>query len=210
MNASVEHDQSLHQVDLGQYTDRSSSIGVDISCQLQAIRVCQIGIGRSDGQDDGIGLGDILDQHILNLSFDVSRLVAYGHLGQPGKIDQRQGQDVGREDPQVDGVRGDTLKQMMSAVNSLAWRRNGTDSPAFFPVIFSVSLTISSRILLKSKNFCPGKCKNSPHSSAVLVFEPFSSFSATIISIANESFQYGAYLACPCRFRWACSCQPDE
>ena len=40
-------------------------------------------------------------------------------------------------------------------------------SPAFFPVIFSVSLTISSLILWKSWNFCPGRCKNSPHSSAL-------------------------------------------
>lgn len=40
--------------------------------------------------------------------------------------------------------------------------------PAFFPVLSSVSRTISSRILLKSWNFSPGRCKNSPHSSALL------------------------------------------
>lgn len=40
------------------------------------------------------------------------------------------------------------------------------EMPAFLPVLDSVSLTISSRILLKSWNFWPGICRNSPHSSA--------------------------------------------
>ena len=39
------------------------------------------------------------------------------------------------------------------------------DMPAFFPVLASVSRTISSRIFVKSKNFSPGRCRNSPHSS---------------------------------------------
>ena len=41
------------------------------------------------------------------------------------------------------------------------------DIPAFLPVFASVSLMISSLILLKSKSFSPGRCKNSPHSSAL-------------------------------------------
>ena len=40
------------------------------------------------------------------------------------------------------------------------------DMPAFLPVLASVSRTISSRIFEKSKNFSPGRCRNSPHSSA--------------------------------------------
>ena len=39
--------------------------------------------------------------------------------------------------------------------------------PALRPVFASVSRTISSLILLKSKNFWPGMCRNSPHSSAL-------------------------------------------
>jgi hypothetical protein len=39
------------------------------------------------------------------------------------------------------------------------------EMPALRPVFASVSLTISSRILLKSWNFWPGMCRNSPHSS---------------------------------------------
>lgn len=42
------------------------------------------------------------------------------------------------------------------------------EMPAFLPVLLSVSLTISSRILLKSWNFWPGMCRNSPHSSTLL------------------------------------------
>jgi hypothetical protein len=41
----------------------------------------------------------------------------------------------------------------------------------FFPVERSVSLSISSRISLKLKNFLPGTCRNSPHSSG---FSPVS------------------------------------
>ena len=44
--------------------------------------------------------------------------------------------------------------------------------PAFLPVFASVSLTISSLILLKSNSFCPGRCKNSPHSSGLAALSP--------------------------------------
>jgi hypothetical protein len=37
--------------------------------------------------------------------------------------------------------------------------------PTLRPALASVSFTISSRILLKSKNFWPGRWRNSPHSS---------------------------------------------
>lgn len=46
------------------------------------------------------------------------------------------------------------------------------EMPALRPVLDSVSLTISSLILLKSKNFWPGMCKNSPHSSAFVSESP--------------------------------------
>jgi hypothetical protein len=39
------------------------------------------------------------------------------------------------------------------------------EMPALRPVLDSVSRTISSLILLKSWNFWPGMCRNSPHSS---------------------------------------------
>ncbi len=41
------------------------------------------------------------------------------------------------------------------------------EMPALRPTLASVSSPISSRILLKSKNFCPGIWRNSPHSSAL-------------------------------------------
>lgn len=39
--------------------------------------------------------------------------------------------------------------------------------PALRPVFASVSRTISARIFPKSKNFSPGRCKNSPHSASL-------------------------------------------
>lgn len=53
------------------------------------------------------------------------------------------------------------------------------EMPAFLPVLLSVSLTISSRILLKSWNFCPGMCRNSPHSSTLDSLSVVSTFSAS-------------------------------
>ena len=55
------------------------------------------------------------------------------------------------------------------------------EMPALRPVFESVSLTISSLILLKSKNFCPGMCRNSPHSStfaalSVVAISPLTPF----------------------------------
>jgi len=52
--------------------------------------------------------------------------------------------------------------------------------PAFFPVLASVSLTISSLILEKSWNFCPGRWRNSPHSSAFVALSPFVSMSTPL------------------------------
>lgn len=56
------------------------------------------------------------------------------------------------------------------------------EMPAFLPTLASVSLLISSRILLKSKNFWPGMWRNSPHSSmlAALSVRPTSSFSSPL------------------------------
>lgn len=65
------------------------------------------------------------------------------------------------------------------------------DMPAFLPVFRSVSLTISSLILLKSKNFCPGMCKNSPHSST---FASLSEVASTPLTPFACSCEGGARL----------------
>ena len=90
---------NLHQVNLGQNTDCSLTIRVDLPRHLETVRVRQIRIRRGGGKDDTRGFRDILEQHIANLLLDILRLVTNGHLGKTGKIDQRQCQDVWRENP---------------------------------------------------------------------------------------------------------------
>ena len=83
------------------------SFGVDLASQLQTVRVGQISVGRGDGEDDGVGLLDVLEDHVSDLSLDIARLISDGDLGQPGQIDQGQGQNVRGVDSQVNGGRGD-------------------------------------------------------------------------------------------------------
>jgi hypothetical protein len=93
----------VHQVDLGQHTDCPLSFGVNFSCELQTIRVGQIGVCGGDCQYDGIGFANLLHDHFSNLSLNVPWLISNRHLCQTGQVNQCERKDVGRVDPQVDG-----------------------------------------------------------------------------------------------------------
>lgn len=98
----------VHQINLTQHTNSALTLGVHLTRQLQTIGVGQILVGRGDGQNDGVGLADVLENHIPNLALNILGLISDGHLGQTGQIDQGQGEDVGRVDAQVDRNRRDT------------------------------------------------------------------------------------------------------
>lgn len=93
----------VHEVNLGQDTDGPLSLGVNLAGELETVRVGQIGVCGSDGEDDGVGLANLLQNHVLDLLLNVSGLVSNRHLGQAGQIDKGQGEDVGRVDAEVDG-----------------------------------------------------------------------------------------------------------
>lgn len=80
--------------------------------QLERFRINQIDVCGRDGEDDAVGLCDVLCDEVARLLFNVGRLVANGYLveGQPalarvergtthlcqtGQIDQSQTQDMG-------------------------------------------------------------------------------------------------------------------
>ena len=67
---------SLHQVNLGQNTDCSCSLRVDLSCKFESIRVGKICVGSGNSQNDGIGLSNVLDNHILDLPLNILGLVS--------------------------------------------------------------------------------------------------------------------------------------
>lgn len=70
----------LHKIDLGQDSDSSGTLGVDITGKTKTVRVGKIDIGGSDCQNDGVGLGDVFDNHVPDLFFNILRLVSNGQL----------------------------------------------------------------------------------------------------------------------------------
>lgn len=97
--------QDVHQVDLRQDSNRPLSVRVLLPRELQTIRVRQIRVGRGDGKDDGSGTLDVGVNHGTDLTLDVAGLVADGDLGETGKIDEGESDDVRRVNGQVDGLR---------------------------------------------------------------------------------------------------------
>lgn len=69
-----------HQVDLGQDTDGSGSLRVDFSCKFETIRVGEICVGGSDSKNDCVWLGNIFDNHILDLLLNILGLVSNRQL----------------------------------------------------------------------------------------------------------------------------------
>ena len=109
---------------------------VYFTCKLETIRVCKICVGSGDGEDDGVGLCDVLEDHVLDLFLDILWLITDRDLCETGEIDEGEGKDVGREDSEVDGSRGnarvlscflvcfsdDFIAYFAKVVELLAWK----------------------------------------------------------------------------------------
>lgn len=100
----------IHQVDFGQDSDRSISLGVDFAREFESVRVGQIGVGGGDGKNDRVGLLNELEEHVSNLDFNVAGLISDGDLGETGKIDESESEDVGRKDSKTDRKRRDSCR----------------------------------------------------------------------------------------------------
>jgi hypothetical protein len=93
--------------------------------ELQRLRVDEIDVGGRDGENDTVGLRNVLGDEVARLLLDVGRLVANGYLqplapslaaragtsylGQTGQVDERQAEHVRRVDLEVDGLAVDAL-----------------------------------------------------------------------------------------------------
>jgi hypothetical protein len=86
---------------------RRTTLWIYFTRQFQAIRVCEIGVGSRDSKDDGVWFCNVLEDHVLDLLFNVFGLVADGYFGETRKIDEGEGEDIGGEDAEVDGDRRD-------------------------------------------------------------------------------------------------------
>ena len=76
--------------------------------QLESVRVCEISVCSGDGKDDGVWFCDVLENHVPDLFLDVLGLVPDRDFCKTREIDEGEGEDVGGEDSEVDGSRGDS------------------------------------------------------------------------------------------------------
>ncbi len=83
---------------------------VDALRQLDRVGGGDVGGGGRDGEDDRVGVLDVLEHHRPQLHLDVGRLVAHRHLRHAGEIDEREVEHVRRVDPQPDRLRAHLLR----------------------------------------------------------------------------------------------------
>lgn len=137
VGATSEHIQcvgaSVHEVQLGEDTERAETPGVNGTRKLKGIRVGQVNVGGRDGKDNAVwrqhkvtrryeakggglrvGLGDVVEYKVLNLPLNVGGLIANRNLGQTGQVDEREVQDTRSVDLEVDGQLGDSLENRIS------------------------------------------------------------------------------------------------
>lgn len=69
------------------------TLGVHVFSQFQGVRVGQVSVGRSDGQDQAALSADELHDHVPDLLLDVDGLVPHRHLSDPRQVDESQIQD---------------------------------------------------------------------------------------------------------------------
>lgn len=61
----------VHQVKLGEHADRPQPSRVDRPGELERIRVGEVHVGGRDGEDDRVGLGDVVGDQVADLALDV-------------------------------------------------------------------------------------------------------------------------------------------
>lgn len=120
-------EKSSHQIDLCQDTNGPRSLGITVSSHFEPIRIGQIGVGGSNGENDRVGFHDEFEKHFTDLSLDIARLISDGdlqgkelatsymtyrqsnvYLGETREIDKGEREDVRRVDFETDRERGDS------------------------------------------------------------------------------------------------------
>ena len=56
------------------------TLRIDFARQLDRFRIYDILVGWTDGEDDGVRLGDVLEHQFANAHFNVRRLISHGNL----------------------------------------------------------------------------------------------------------------------------------
>lgn len=78
----------------------SFTVRVDLAGHLQGLRGGHVRVGGGDGQDDAVGVGDVLQDELSYLNLDVLWLIADGHLTQhPDRLGRTEAPALLRSDP---------------------------------------------------------------------------------------------------------------
>ena len=93
---------SVHEIQFRQYSDRATALWIDVSGQLERIRVGEIDVGGTNSENDTaaaesassesrvdtegspVGLRDVVQYEVADLTLDVGRLISDGNLGETG------------------------------------------------------------------------------------------------------------------------------
>lgn len=105
--------------------DESLTGGIHFASEFHGIRSREILVGRGDCQDDGVRIGHIAADHVLDFSNNAIRLAIDGDFGEPRKINQGKVDDIRGADAEVDGDRGDATSlasHSLSFVCMKVWR----------------------------------------------------------------------------------------
>ena len=63
----------IHEIEFGNNGERSSSVRINVSSQLDGFARGHVGVGRSDGQNDRIRIGNIIVDQVPNLFLSTGR-----------------------------------------------------------------------------------------------------------------------------------------
>jgi hypothetical protein len=110
----------VHQIEFCEYTNRPLSHRVNLSGQFKSFRVDEIDIGGCHSEDNTairhikqlaipIWLCNILHDETSNLLLDIGGLISNRDLCQARQVHQREVQDIGTENLQMDGKAVDAL-----------------------------------------------------------------------------------------------------
>jgi hypothetical protein len=99
----------VHDVELGDDAERALAGRIDIARQLERVRVGEIGVAGSDGENDGVVRTNEVEHHVANLHLDVGRLIADRHTRDARQVDKSQIDHFGRVHFEIDGRGRDAL-----------------------------------------------------------------------------------------------------
>lgn len=71
----------VHEIDFCEDTNGPPAHGIDMSGELQGLRVHDVDVGGRDSQDDTVGLRNVLGDEVARLFLNVCGLVSNGNLG---------------------------------------------------------------------------------------------------------------------------------